>query len=161
MNTPTIRIATIPDIEEIIILRYKLDSESAHLPYTAHDISIDYNLYAKLNVDIFYVLLEDNDKLIGFCSSTSYTDDGTQSGCLVIGVLQEYTNQGYGKLLLDRIISITTFNGYNRLFLYVSILNVVAISLYLKCNFKIVYTGYIEDGTENIYGRMHLLEYIP
>ena len=117
-------------------------------------------------------LLKDNNKILGafvmyehknFEEGLEWTDNKAKSFLLNrIGVNVEYLRQGIGKKLLIQASKLAQKEGAKYLRLLVSDINIPAINLYLKCNFKKVNGIHEEKINDNFsineYGFEMILE---
>ncbi|MCR5786612.1 MAG: ribosomal protein S18-alanine N-acetyltransferase [Acholeplasmatales bacterium] len=91
-----------------------------------------------------FLVLEDNDILIGYISSTL----DTYAEILNFFVVKENRGRGYGKELLESVISAAKENKCQSIYLEVNSNNIQAISLYKSCGFEInhIRKNYYKDA---------------
>ncbi len=86
-----------------------------------------------------FVALEEGN-VIGFCDITPCNRPGFgHSGSVGMGVLQEWRQQGLGRMLLEACIQKSIENGLTRIELEVYASNTIAIALYRRL-------GFVEEG---------------
>jgi ribosomal protein S18 acetylase RimI-like enzyme len=79
-----------------------------------------------------------NNKVVGWCDIASLGRPVfAHSGCLGVGVIQEYRGQGIGEALLRKAIELAKLKGLTRIELTVREHNTKAIALYKKLGFEI------------------------
>ena len=157
----SVRIAIPEDSDKIIELKNKLAKESSFLPYTDREIEMDLSMQKDIaeGRDI-YALLVNNKEIVGYCNSKQYDLPDSEFNCVIIGILSKYCGHGYGVRLLNYLLSKAMECGYSKFYLYVSVLNTIALSAYQKCGFTIKATGFMDDDIDGIYGELHMLELI-
>jgi ribosomal-protein-alanine N-acetyltransferase len=112
------------DIDEVI--KY----ENEYLGST-----LGYEYFSRLINDEYscFLIAEDNDKIVGYISSTL----DTYAEILNFFVIKTSRGKGYGKELLENVISAAQANKCQSIYLEVNALNEAAIALYKLYGFKI------------------------
>ena len=138
-----IREAKISDAGQLLELLKSLDAEMSFMLYEPgerKDTAEDTALQIKNGLDSSSLLLvvEENDKLIGFLSGDRGFANRTKHSCyIVIGILRDYTHQGLGTRLFQTMEKWARLNHIIRLELTVMTHNKAAVKLYQKMGFKI------------------------
>lgn len=102
--------------------------------------SVEY-IKNKCLIGVPFLLLFDNNKLIGWCDADPTKDN---AGYLAIGLHKDYRGKGIGKILMRNLIDESISFGYKQLILSVRATNERAIALYSKMGFN--QTQYIANG---------------
>lgn len=94
-------------------------------------------LNEELNSDslVLYLLIDDNEKVIGYCKLEEYNDKKAVYISL-LNVIPEFWGRKYGKALLYKTLETTIKRGYNRLDLHSWSGNTKAVPLYKKTGFR-------------------------
>jgi [ribosomal protein S18]-alanine N-acetyltransferase len=95
-----------------------------------------------------YVVLEDGDKIIGYCGVWIIVDEAHITN---IAVLPDYRGRKLGDALLAKVIDVAKEKGAKSMTLEVRVSNVVAQNLYRKFGFKNggIRKGYYTDNQED------------
>ena len=106
----------------------------------------------ELNSDslVLYLLIDDNEKVIGYCKLEEYNDKKAVYIPL-LNVIPEFWGRKYGKALLLKTLETTIKQGYNRLDLHSWSGNTKAVPLYKKTGFR--------WQTSN--SSMYMMNYLP
>ncbi|WP_374723943.1 ribosomal protein S18-alanine N-acetyltransferase [Calidifontibacillus erzurumensis] len=135
------RLMTVNDIDQV----YEIEVNSFTLPWSKEAFynEMTKNEYAK------YIVMELDDKLIGYCGLWAIIDEGHITN---IAVLPDYRGKKYGEALLDQVIKFSKAIGLKTLTLEVRVSNEIAQNLYKKFGFqaggirKNYYTDNYEDA---------------
>ncbi|MDP8322585.1 MAG: GNAT family N-acetyltransferase [Candidatus Stygibacter australis] len=109
-------------------------------------------LNEELNADslVLYLLIDDNEKVIGYCKLEEYNDKKAVYIPL-LNVIPEFWGRKYGKALLLKTLETTIKQGYNRLDLHSWSGNTKAVPLYKKTGFR------WQTGNSSMY----MMNYLP
>jgi phosphinothricin acetyltransferase len=99
------------------------------------------------------IVAELNSKIIGWAALTSVSSNCVFSGVAEVSVYisEEYRHKGIGKILLQKIISISEENGIWTLEAEIMQENISSLALCIKCGFRLV--GYKEKIAQNNNGQ--------
>ncbi|MEG1411149.1 MAG: GNAT family N-acetyltransferase [Terrisporobacter sp.] len=86
----------------------------------------------KDKIPFLFLINSENDKVVGWCEASP---KDLTTCTLGIGILKEFRNKGYGRKLIEEIISICKRQGYEYLELQVKYNNKTAIHLYESIGF--------------------------
>lgn len=144
-----IRKIELNDSENFLKMCKSLDNETSFMMYEPKERETtleDQTTYIKNLLDEDYSLLlvcEVNGKIVGYISATREKLNRIRhSAYIVIGILQEYTGQGIGTRLFQKMENWAISKHIKRLELTVMCHNTAAIRLYKKMGFQI-------EGTKN------------
>ena len=141
MNNISFRCADIKDVNDI----YLIDQE-----YEYEQYSIDMVKASIEDEKYFNVILSIDDTAVGYLSALMVADE-----CELIKIVVKSScrGNGYGKLLIDTLLSKCRENFTKKIFLEVRNDNTEAKNLYEKCGFKKVHTrkGYYAGVDADIY----------
>jgi [ribosomal protein S18]-alanine N-acetyltransferase len=108
------------------------------------------SFYNEIHTNQFatYVVLEDGDKIIGYCGVWIIVDEAHITN---IAVLPDYRGRKLGDALLAKVIDLAREKGARFMTLEVRVSNVVAQNLYRKFGFKNggIRKGYYTDNQED------------
>lgn len=115
--------ATSDDLDAIV----RLDSSAFEFPWTRADFE------GSLKIGHSFLLLKDGDCLLG---AAVFMQIFEQAELLTIAVDPAFQGQGYGKLILNEVLSKLAQAGAETLFLEVRVSNLRALSLYKGLGFE-------------------------
>ncbi|MFS8631054.1 MAG: ribosomal protein S18-alanine N-acetyltransferase [Bacillales bacterium] len=121
----TFRFMEEKDIDQIV----KIEEECFAVPWSRESFENE----LRLNRFARYVVLEDRNKIIGYCGSWVIIDEAHITN---IAILPEYRGRKLGEALLKKVMDVARQEGAKRMTLEVRVSNHVAISLYRKLGFQ-------------------------
>ena len=130
------------DLDEIIVLENDLFTS----PWSKDNYT--YELTANPLSRLF--VIRENDEIVSYGGMWFLFDN---MDITTIGTKKDYQHQGYGQMILDKLLETGKENGCEFAHLEVRVSNTKAISLYEKNGFTIVRTrkGYYTDNHEDAY----------
>lgn len=123
---PILRPMTTEDIDDIMELEHKCFS----VPWTRSMFEDEL-----LNRNACYIVAELSGKVCGYAGLWKILDEGHITN---VAVHPDFRRSGYGRLLVDTLISSSKVRGISAFTLEVRVSNAAAISLYESFNFKTV-----------------------
>ena len=149
-------VASRSDLDNVLLL-YKSLLNTKYCVWDEYYPSMD-NIIEDYNNNSLYVI-KDNNKIIAAISivPVNELDDyfNNKNACEIarVGVLADYQNKGYGRLLVSNIIEIVK-NRYDAIHLAVEVNNCYAIRLYEHFGFKRVCEAKMYDNTYFLYEKV-------
>ncbi len=116
--------------KEYIDSLYALECLSFPVPWTKQAFENELE-----NENACYVLLLDEDTVIGYCAFWQAAD---MADITNVAVHPDYRRQGLGKKILNRILQEAHTRSITQLFLEVRVSNTPAQALYTACGFQLV-----------------------
>ncbi len=113
------------DIDQIL----RIEQECFAAPWSRESFENE----LRKNKFALYLVLEEEDKVIGYCGSWLIIDEIHITN---IAILPEYRGRKLGEALLRKMMEIAKLEGANTMTLEVRVSNHVAISLYRKLGFQ-------------------------
>lgn len=122
-------------------LRCKLQNEifnnMQRVPLTPQDISVDEE--QDYYFDKGAIFMKNGEKYIGY---GQIIIEKAQAYIVNLGILREYRNMGYGKILLNFLTQFSGENGFFKVKIKVNLDNSVAIKMYENAGFKVIDESY-------------------
>ena len=121
------------------IIEINLSNKHLLENFLKKDIPIAFRYFKKRNIDIINnhiltILLIDNNNEIGY----AHIDYDNNQYWFGICLITEYQSKGYGKKMMEYIFTNEKLKNINEIVLSVDKININAINLYTKFNFKII-----------------------
>lgn len=130
------------DLDAVLAIEHEL--------FTSEWKRDDFIYELKDNPFAHYAVIEENNEIIGFCG---WWITFEQAQVVNVGVRTNYQRKGYGKMLMDKMVTEAIKAGCENLTLEVRKSNEKAIALYEKYGFinVAVRKGYYQDNHEDAY----------
>ena len=137
-----VRLATMDDVEQI----YNIEVDCFSIPWSLESIQHELENSDKK----FYVVIEDEDRLIGYGGAWLVADEGQITN---IAVRKDYRRDGYGAMINRKIVKECFKRGMTEIFLEVRISNLAALALYRRLGFAVkgLRKDYYSEPTEDAY----------
>ncbi|WKB34948.1 GNAT family N-acetyltransferase [Terrilactibacillus sp. S3-3] len=125
------------DAEAISALYRELNKEEKYMAgETAALQNLPENIQEQGNIGLF--VIDNGESLVGFAAVIGHKFEKIRHRAMVmIGILKDYQNQGYGKKLLERIDEWAAKNGVFRLELTVTAKNRAAMILFDRAGYRV------------------------
>ena len=128
------------DIPNIIKLKELLAEQSLCMAYTdilkEQDRTLAMDMYKHLSI---YAVLKCHGYLQGYVSYSKVVNEAGYCYYIKIGIMKKFQHKGYGKLLLNYLLTLLkTLRKHSTLYAFIDENNVIALNLFKKFNFVLI-----------------------
>lgn len=124
------------DINEVLAI-YNQHVKNSYAAYSEKELPVDFINKIKQDAISFYIL-EIMKKIIGFAVLRYYLpyDNFKHTGIFTYFLMPEYTQQGYGTILYNKLTEVAKKNGISKVFVHLSSLNIQSYNFHKKHGFE-------------------------